>query len=122
MLLITEATERRVSVRDSDEDTKPHLALVVDDTPDIIRLVHNSLRAHFKVISAEDGLKGLEMAGRERPSLIVADLMTAARADFGLIHQLRQDIRTKDVPIGRALFSSMLLAMNHRWHRPVRIA
>ena len=41
----------------------------------------------------------MALAGTCDPAVIVADLMTAARADFGLIHHLRQDIRTKDVPI-----------------------
>ncbi len=99
LLDIAEATERRVSVRDSDEDSKPHLALVVDDTPDIIRLVHNSLRAHFKVISAEDGLKGLEMAGRERPSLIIADLMMPGIDGLEMTRRLRAAEETRHIPI-----------------------
>src|SRR5438876_369889 len=89
LLDIAEATDRRVSVRDMDEDIKPHVALVVDDTPDIIRLVHNSLRTHFKVISAEDGLKGLEMAMRERPSLVIADLMMPGIDGLELTRKLR---------------------------------
>ena len=99
LLDIAEATERRVSVRDSDEDQKPHLALVVDDTPDIIRLVHNSLRAHFKVISAEDGLKGLEMAVRERPSLVIADLMMPGIDGLELTRRLRGSDETRHIPI-----------------------
>ena len=99
LLEIAEATERRVSVRDTDEDQKPHLALVVDDTPDIIRLVHNSLRTHFKVISAEDGLKGLEMALRERPSLVITDLMMPGIDGLELTRRLRTADETKHIPI-----------------------
>jgi signal transduction histidine kinase len=99
LLDIAEATERRVSVRDSDEDQKPHLALVVDDTPDIIRLVHNSLRTHFKVISADDGLKGLEMAIRERPSLIIADLMMPGIDGLELTRRLRKAEETRHIPV-----------------------
>ncbi len=99
LLDIAEATERRVSPRDSDEDHKPHVALVVDDTPDIIRLVHNSLRTHFKVISAEDGLKGLEMALRERPSLIIADLMMPGIDGLELTRRLRASEETRHIPI-----------------------
>jgi signal transduction histidine kinase len=99
LLEIAEATERRVSIRDADEDQKPHLALVVDDTPDIIRLVHNSLRAHFKVISADDGLKGLEMALRERPSLVIADLMMPGIDGLELTRRLRNSEETRHIPI-----------------------
>ena len=99
LLDIAEATERRVSPRDSDEDLKQHVVLVVDDTPDIIRLVHNSLRTHFKVISAEDGLKGVEMALRERPSLIIADLMMPGIDGLEMTRRLRASEETRHIPI-----------------------
>ena len=99
LLDIAEATERRVSLRDTDEHLRAHVALVVDDTPDIIRLVHTSLRTHFKVISAEDGLKGLEMALRERPSLVVADLMMPGIDGLELTRRLRADETTRHIPV-----------------------
>lgn len=99
LLDIAEATERRASMRDSDEHLRPHVALVVDDTPDIIRLVHTSLRSHFKVLAAEDGLKGLEMALREQPSLIVADLMMPGIDGLELTRRLRADESTRHIPI-----------------------
>jgi signal transduction histidine kinase len=99
LLDIAEVTERRVSVRDSDEHLRPHVALVVDDTPDIIRLVHGSLRSHFKVISADDGLTGLEMALRELPSLIVADLMMPGIDGLELTRRLRANETTRHIPV-----------------------
>ncbi len=99
LLDIAEVTERRVAQRDTDEDLRAHVALVVDDTPDIIRLVHTSLRTHFKVISADDGLKGLEMALRERPSLVVADLMMPGIDGLELTRRLRADEATRHIPV-----------------------
>jgi signal transduction histidine kinase len=99
LLDIAEATERRLTPRDSDEAQRAHVALVVDDTPDIIRLVHTSLRNHFKVISAEDGLKGFDLAVRELPSLIVADLMMPGIDGLELTRRLRADERTRHIPI-----------------------
>jgi signal transduction histidine kinase len=72
---------------------------VVDDTPDIIRLVHNALRTHFKVISADDGTKGLEMALREQPSLVVADLMMPGIDGLELTRRLRTEERTRHIPV-----------------------
>jgi signal transduction histidine kinase len=99
LLDIAEATDRRVSQRDGDEETRAHVALVVDDTPDIIRLVHNSLHTHFKVISADDGAKGLEMARRERPSLVVTDLMMPGLDGLELTRQLRAGEDTRHIPV-----------------------
>ncbi|HZX95362.1 MAG TPA: ATP-binding protein, partial [Myxococcales bacterium] len=99
LLDIVEATDRRVAVRDGDEESRSHVALVVDDTPDIIRLVHTSLRTQFKVISAEDGLKGLEMARKERPSLVIADLMMPGIDGLELTRRLRAGEDTRHIPV-----------------------
>jgi signal transduction histidine kinase len=99
LLDIAEATERRVTMRDTDEHLRPHVALVVDDTPDIIRLVHTSLRSHFKIISAEDGERGLELALRERPSLIVTDLMMPGIDGLELTKRVRADSTIGHTPI-----------------------
>ena len=61
LLDIEEATERRVVERDTDEEARPYTAVVVEDHPHIIQLVHMSLRRQFKVLTAPDGLKGLEL-------------------------------------------------------------
>jgi signal transduction histidine kinase len=72
---------------------------VVEDTPDIIRLVSMALRPHFKMLSAPDGLAGLELAKRELPSLIVTDLMMPGMDGFELVRKLREDPATRHIPI-----------------------
>jgi signal transduction histidine kinase len=99
LLDIVEATERRVVPRDPDEDKRAHSCLVVEDTPDIIRLVSMALRPHFKMLSAPDGLAGLELAKRELPSLIVTDLMMPGMDGFELVRKLREDPATRHIPI-----------------------
>ena len=42
-------------------------------TPEVIRVVHLSLRQDAKVLAAEDGFKGLELARKHLPSLIITD-------------------------------------------------
>jgi two-component system phosphate regulon response regulator PhoB len=50
--------------------------LIVDDDPDIRRLVgHHLSQAGFEVISAGTGREGLELAFERMPSLVVLDLM-----------------------------------------------
>ncbi len=96
---IADATERRIVERDLDEDLRPYKVLVVEDTPDIIRLVHMSLRQQFKVMAAENGLKGLELAGREAPSIIITDLMMPGIDGYELTRRLRADPKLKHIPI-----------------------
>ena len=50
--------------------------LVVDDDPNVVKLVRLYLeRDGHEVITASDGVAGLELARKEQPSLIVLDLM-----------------------------------------------
>ncbi|MFL5376646.1 MAG: ATP-binding protein [Myxococcales bacterium] len=99
LLDIVEATERRVIARDPEEDKRAHSCLVVEDTPDVIRLVGMAMRPHFKMLSAPDGIAGLELARRELPSLIVTDLMMPGMDGLELTRKLREDPATRHIPI-----------------------
>jgi len=99
LLDIHEATERRALSRDPEESTRRHTCLVIDDTPDVIRLVGMALQQEFKVLSAPDGLQGLEMARSELPSLIVTDLMMPGMDGLELTRKLRDDPSTRHIPI-----------------------
>ena len=58
-----------------DGEEKP-LVLVDDDDPNVVALARAYLeRDGYRVAEANDGLRGLELARRERPCLIVLDLM-----------------------------------------------
>ena len=96
---IEEATERRVVERDSDEEARPYTAVVVEDNPHIVQLIHMSLRRQFKVLAAPDGVKGLELVLRERPDLVVTDLMMPGIDGLALTRKLREDTSTRHIPI-----------------------
>lgn len=50
--------------------------LLVDDEPDILEFVRYSLRKEgYEVVTAQDGKAALEIAEREKPDLIVLDIM-----------------------------------------------
>jgi signal transduction histidine kinase len=99
LLDIEEATERRVVERDQDEGARPYTAVVVEDHPHIVQLVHMSLRRQFKVLTAPDGLKGLELVQRERPNLVVTDLMMPGIDGLALTRRLREDPATRHIPV-----------------------
>ena len=98
-LEIDEATEQRVVDRDPHEGDKSHTILVVEDSPDVVRVIHMALRDHFRILAASDGVKGLELAAREVPSLIITDLMMPEVDGLELTRHLRADTRTRHIPI-----------------------
>ena len=64
--------------------------LVVEDEPDIRKLVHYNLtQERFKVLEAEDGEKALRIVRREKPHLIILDLMLPGLSGLELCRTLR---------------------------------
>jgi signal transduction histidine kinase len=96
---IDQATEKRVVQRDVDEGQRAHTVLVVEDTPDVVRVVHLALRQHFRVFSAPDGAKGFAMAVEHRPTLIITDLTMPEVDGLELTRRLRADARTRHIPV-----------------------
>ncbi|MBI5067405.1 MAG: response regulator [Deltaproteobacteria bacterium] len=99
LLDIEEAAERRAVERDTDEEARPHTVVVVEDNPRIVQLIHMTLRRQFKVRAALDGRKGLELIQRERPHLVVTDLMMPELDGLELVKLLREDPRTRQIPV-----------------------
>ncbi len=78
----------------------PQTVLVVDDERDIVELVrYNLTQAGFRVVSAADGRQALELARRERPDLILLDLMLPVLPGTEVARTLRQDEKTRTIPI-----------------------
>ena len=74
--------------------------LVVDDEHDIVELVrYHFVQAGFRVHAAADGKQALEMARRERPDLIVLDLMLPLMGGAEVARLLKQDERTRNIPV-----------------------
>lgn len=105
-LEIAEATERRIAER-GDGKRKPNKVLVVEDDPDVLRFIHMHLNDSHDVYLAPNGAKGLELAVRELPDVIVTDYMMPEMDGITLIRKLRAEGRTQNIPV------IMLTARNH---------
>ena len=67
--------------------------LVVDDAPDIVRLVRDYLEhAGFSVLAATNGPDAIRIARSERPDLIVLDLGLPGRDGLDVTRDLRRDL------------------------------
>ncbi len=74
--------------------------LVVDDEPEIVALVsYHLLKVGYPVATAATGQEALDHARRERPSLIVLDLMLPGISGFDVLEQLRADESTRDIAV-----------------------
>jgi len=74
--------------------------LVVDDEPDIVALVaYHLAKAGYRVATASSGTDALESARRERPAIIVLDLMLPGMSGYEVLEQLRANDATRDVAV-----------------------
>lgn len=64
--------------------------LIIEDEANIRELVsYNLTSSNYKVMEAEDGLQGFELAVREKPDLILLDLMLPGRNGLDICRELR---------------------------------
>ncbi|AMW05311.1 response regulator [Gemmatimonas phototrophica] len=74
--------------------------LVVDDEPEIVALVaYHLAKSGYRVSTASSGQDALELARRERPALVVLDLMLPGMSGFDVLEQLRLDESTRDIAV-----------------------
>ena len=74
--------------------------LVVDDEADIVALVaYHLAKSGYRVSTAASGPDALEAARRERPALVVLDLMLPGLSGYDVLEQLRAGDATKDIAV-----------------------
>lgn len=74
--------------------------LIVEDERDIADLIGFNLeRAGYQVLKAHDGIAGAETTIRERPDLVILDLMLPGKDGYGVFKEIRRDSRSRDIPV-----------------------
>jgi CheY-like chemotaxis protein len=74
--------------------------LVVDDEPDIVRVVVRIMEARgHTVATAHDGFEALAQARAERPDVVILDLNLPGMNGFEVCKRLRADETTRAIPI-----------------------
>jgi signal transduction histidine kinase len=73
--------------------------LVVDDNPEMREFIASTLAGQFNVVTASDGVEGLERARALRPDLVLTDLMMPRMSGEQLVSALRTDDALAAMPI-----------------------
>jgi CheY-like chemotaxis protein len=90
------------AVHRSDKITGKELkiVLVIDDEPAILELLTGTLlQEGFRVLRASNGRKGVELATKYHPEVIILDLSMPDLTGIQIVEQLRAHPRTKNIPI-----------------------
>ena len=80
--------------------TKPATILVVDDDPEIVTMLTTRLtKRGYKVSSASDGTSAIELAKREKPDIVLLDVMMPGKSGWEVARSLKHDPVTEHVKI-----------------------
>jgi DNA-binding response OmpR family regulator len=81
-------------------NTEQGYLLVVEDDPDILNLLETTLTFRdYRVVTTQNGREALEAVQRERPMIVIADIMMPHVDGFGLVHRLRINPETRHIPV-----------------------
>jgi CheY-like chemotaxis protein len=74
--------------------------LVVEDIADILNLLEATLKFKgYRVVTARNGEEALEIVHKERPELIIADILMPKMDGFSMVHRLRINPETRRIPV-----------------------
>ncbi|NOT03008.1 MAG: response regulator [Anaerolineales bacterium] len=81
-------------------NTEQGYLLVVEDDPDIRKMLDTTLTIKgYRVVTATNGREGLDVIQKEHPSIVIADIMMPKLDGFGLVHRIRINPETRDIPV-----------------------
>jgi len=80
-------------------EKKPYI-LIVDDDPDILEGILTVLESQpYRLATARDGKKCIEMIEEDIPDLLILDLLMPRMDGWGVIREMRSEPRFAAVPI-----------------------
>src|SRR4029079_16936619 len=84
---------------DREAEERTHRILLADDNADMRDYVARLLSPKFRVECVADGLAAMQSARRERPDLILSDIMMTELDGFGLLSAIRSDAELRAIPV-----------------------
>jgi signal transduction histidine kinase/ligand-binding sensor domain-containing protein/DNA-binding response OmpR family regulator len=73
--------------------------LIVEDNTELRNYLKNELISRYKILLANNGKKGLEMAKEFLPDIIVTDVIMPEMDGFAFCKQIKSDIKTSHIPL-----------------------
>ncbi len=81
------------------DEAKKKIAVVEDD-PFLSRAFSLKLsNAGFEVFSIKDGLEAMDIISKEKPDIILLDLMLPHRSGFEILTDIKTDEELKNIPV-----------------------
>ncbi|MGQ2966089.1 response regulator, partial [Methylophilus sp.] len=83
----------------TDYITQQAKILIVDDEPLNLKVLKQVLQDDYRLSFAKNGMDALELVKKERPGLILLDVMMPGMTGFEVCSQLKSDPDTHTIPV-----------------------
>lgn len=81
------------------EDEKRQIMLIIDDNTDIITFLKYQFEHKYKIVAAQNGAAGVQMALQIVPDIIICDLMMPVMNGVEFCSRLRTELATSHIPV-----------------------
>ena len=97
-------TPHLLSVLNKEKPSEPaaekvHTILIVEDNTELRNYLKNELKKEYKVLVAENGQKGLELALEKSPDIIMTDVIMPIMNGLDFCKNIKKDIKTSHIPL-----------------------
>jgi len=73
--------------------------LLVEDNSELIEYLTGLLCGNYQILTAENGIQGIEQAITHIPDIILSDIMMPGKDGYQLCKKLKSDFRTNHIPV-----------------------
>lgn len=83
----------------TETDDNRKTILVVDDNAEILKYLSKSMSGHFRVLTAANGAKAIEILGSDNVDMVISDVMMPDMDGVQLCRAIKRNLRTSHIPV-----------------------
>lgn len=88
-----------IIVSQKNVDAQDSTILIVEDNDELLQVLANIFQPIYKVITASDGVEGMEKAAATQPDIILSDVMMPRMSGVEMCSKLKTNFETSHIPI-----------------------
>lgn len=74
--------------------------VIIEDEPMLLKALNIELLGEkFQIASAQNGVSGLELVEKEKPDLVLLDLLLPRISGFDVLQKMKENPETKNIPV-----------------------
>jgi len=97
-LELVDIVKEEISVKSKKVSGIPTV-LIIEDNPDMVRFLARLLGDEYNVLTASDGVEGMEKAKSQIPDLVVSDIMMPRKDGYQVCKEIKSGDKTKHIPV-----------------------